>query len=52
MHQEALDEGVGIELRDFHTITVLSVAKGEAKLIALDVEQTMVGNRHPVGIAA
>ena len=52
MPQEALDEGVGIELCDFCTIALLPVAKGEANLIALNIQETMIGNGHAVGIAA
>jgi hypothetical protein len=52
MPQEALDEGVSVKLRNLRTIPALAVAKGKANLVALHVEQTMVGNRHPVGIAA
>lgn len=52
MHQEALDEGVSVELFNLGTITLLAVAERKANLVALHIEQTMVGNRHPVGIAA
>jgi len=52
MHQEVLDEGVGMELFNLSTITLLAIAARKANLVALHVEQTMVGNGHPVGIAA
>ncbi len=52
MHQEALDEGVGMELFDLCTIPLLVVAERKANLVALHVEQAMVGNRHPVSITA
>jgi hypothetical protein len=52
MPQEALDEGVSVKLRHLRTITALAVAKGKANLVALHVEQTMVGDGYPMGIAA
>lgn len=52
MQQETLDPGVGIKLRNLHAIAFLTVTKGEANVIALDVEEAMVGNGHPVGLAA
>ena len=52
MPQEALDEGVGMELCDFRTIALLAVAKGKAHLVALHIKEPMVGNGHSVGITA
>jgi hypothetical protein len=43
---------VSIKLRDLQAIALLAVAKGEANLIALEVQETRAGSRHPVGIAA
>ena len=52
MHQKALDEGVGVEFFDLRAITLLAVAESEAHAVALHIEQAMIGDGHPVGIAA
>jgi hypothetical protein len=44
MPQEALDEGVGFELCHLHAVALLTVTKGKAHLIALQVKETVVGN--------
>lgn len=51
MPQEAPDKGVGRKLCHLHTVALAAVTKDEAHLIPLQVEQTMVGNRHAMGIA-
>lgn len=52
MQEEALDKGVGLKLCHLHAVALLPVTKGEAHLIALQVKETIVGDRHAMGIAA
>lgn len=51
MPQEALDKGGGLKLGHLDAIALLTVAQGEANLIALQVQETVVGNGHAMGIA-
>ena len=51
MHQEALDEGVGVKRFDLRAIAMLAVAEREAHAVALHIEQAMIGDGHPVSIA-
>jgi hypothetical protein len=51
MQQKALDKSVSLKLRYLQAVALLTVAKGESNLIPLQVEQTVVGNRHTMGIA-
>ena len=51
MHQEAFDKRVGLKLCRLHAVTLPVVAKGEANLIAVDTQQTVVGHGDAMGIA-
>jgi hypothetical protein len=52
MQQETLDKRVSLKLCLLQTIALRAVAKGETNLIALHVQETMVGNRHAMRIAS
>ena len=52
MPQEALDKSVSVKLCPLHLVALLAVAKGESNLIPLQIDQAVIRNRHPVGIAS
>jgi len=52
MEEESPDELLGRESHDFLLMVIAVVPPVELDLPVLDIQQSMVGNRDPVGVAA
>ena len=52
VEQEAADELLGLQSHDLFAIAVFAISIAQGDFAVLDLEDTIVGERHAVGVAA